>query len=543
MTIKDIAFAGTARQKMIAGANILADAVAVTLGPRGRNVLIEKSFGAPRSTKDGVSVAKSIELSDPMANVGVKLLREVAEKTAKQAGDGTTTATVLARAILREGNKVVTAGLNPMDVKRGIDHAVAQIVSNLKANAKDVETNDQITQIATIASNGDAEIGRFMTDAMERVGREGVITVEEAKTRESELEIVDGMQFDRGYLSPYFITHPEKMSVVLDEPFVLLHEKKLSSLKPLVPILEAVIKAGKPILVIAEDVDGEALATLVVNRLRGALKCAAVKAPGFGDRRKAILQDIAVLTGATVISDELGIKLENVTLDMLGSARRAVITKDDTIFIEGSGTRADIEARCQTIRMQIDETKSDYDREKLEERLARLAGGVAVIHVGGATETEVKERKDRVEDALAATRAAVAEGILPGGGAALLYASRNISTDGLSADQRAGVDIVRRAAAEPVWRIAHNAGKDGAVIAGKLREISDFSTGYDAQNDRFGNMFTAGIIDPSKVIRIALQDAASIAGLMMTTEAVVTEKRKPTVNGGGREHYVDDLAA
>ena len=543
MTPKEIAFAGSARRKMIAGANILADAVAVTLGPRGRNVLIDKSFGAPISTKDGVSVAKSIELSDPIANIGVRLLREVAEKTAKTAGDGTTTATVLARTILREGNKSVAAGMSPMDINRGISHAVAAIVANLKSSAKAVETSSQIAQVATIASNGDTEIGQHIADAMERVGRDGAITVEEAKTRETELEVVDGMQFDRGYLSSYFVTDAEKMAIELEEPFILLHEKKVSTLKPLVPVLEAVIRAGKPFLLIAEDVDGEALATLAVNQLRGVLRCAAVKAPGFGDRRKAMLQDVAVLTGATVISEDLGIQLENVTIDMLGQARKILISKDHTTLVDGHGLCSDIEARCSSIRQQIDETKSDYDREKLEERLARLAGGVAVIHVGGATETEVKERKDRVDDALSATRAAVAEGILPGGGAALLHASRHIDISGLNPDQRAGVEIVRRAAQEPVRRIAQNAGKDSAIVAGRLLEKCAVSSGYDAQRDCYCNMFEAGIIDPLKVVRVALQDAASIAGLMLTTEAVVTEKPRGGPSMSYPSEDFDDLAA
>lgn len=543
MTPKEIAFAGSARRKMIAGANILADAVAVTLGPRGRNVLIDKSFGAPISTKDGVSVAKSIELSDPVANIGVRLLREVAEKTAKTAGDGTTTATVLARTILHEGNKSVAAGMNPMDINRGISHAVAAIVANLQESAKSVETSGQIAQVATIASNGDTEIGQHIAEAMERVGRDGAITVEEAKTRDTELEVVDGMQFDRGYLSPYFITDAEKMAVELEEPFILLHEKKLSTLKPLVPVLEAVIRAGKPFLLIAEDVDGEALATLAVNQLRGVLRCAAVKAPGFGDRRKAMLQDIAVLTGATVISEDLGIKLENVTIDMLGQVRKALISKDHTTLVNGHGARNDIEARCHSIRQQIDETKSDYDRGKLEERLARLAGGVAVIHVGGATETEVKERKDRVDDALNATRAAVAEGILPGGGTALLHASRHIDMSGLNTDQRAGVEIVRRAAQEPVRRIAQNAGKDSALVVGRLLDKCAASSGYDAQRECYCNMFEAGIIDPHKVVRVALQDAASIAGLMLTTEAVVTEKPRGRSAMSYPSEDFDDLAA
>lgn len=543
MPPKSIAFNADARQKMIKGVNVLADAVAVTLGPRGRNVMIEKSFGAPRTTKDGVTVAKSIELADPYANIGVRLIREAAERTAKLAGDGTTTSTVLARSILREGNKAVAAGMNAMDVKRGIDAAVRALVAELGSLSRPVETSEQIRQVATIASNGDEDVGRIISDAIERVGREGAITVEESKSREMELEIVDGMQFDRGYLSPYFVTASDRMAVELDEPFILLHEKKLSSMRPLVPILEAVIEADKPILIIAEDVDGEALASLVVNRLRGNLRCAAVKAPGFGDRRKAMLQDIAVLTGATVVSEDLGTKLENVTLDMLGRAKRILITKDDTTIIDGAGTPEDIAARCASIRTQIDDTTSDYDREKLEERLAKLSGGVAVIHVGGVTEVEVKERKDRVDDALHATRAAVSEGILPGGGTALLRASHAMNPEGLiNDDMRAGAAIVRRAATEPVRLIARNAGKDGAYIVDQLTRKNDTVWGYDAQTDRFVDMFEAGIVDPTKVVRIALQDAASIAGLMMTTEAVVAEKPKPRRQNAPMPDYVDDLA-
>lgn len=543
MSPKSIAFNADARQKMIKGVNILADAVAVTLGPRGRNVMIDKGFGAPHTTKDGVTVAKSIELADPYANIGARLIREAAERTAKLAGDGTTTATVLARSILREGNKAVAAGMNAMDVKRGIDAAVRALVAELGGLSRPVETSEQIRQVATIASNGDEEVGRLISDALERVGREGAITVEESKSREMELEVVDGMQFDRGYLSPYFVTESGKMAVELDDPFILLHEKKLSSLKPLVPILEAVLEADKPVLVIAEDVDGEALASLVVNQLRGSLRCAAVKAPGFGDRRKAILQDIAALTGATVVSEDLGAKLENLTLDMLGKAKRILITKDDTTIIDGAGTPEDIKARCASIKTQIENTTSDYDREKLEERLAKLSGGVAVIHVGGVTEVEVKERKDRVDDALHATRAAVAEGILPGGGTALLRASYAMNSDGLiNDDMRAGAAIVRRAAEEPVRLIARNAGKDGAYIVDQLTRKNDTIWGYDAQADQFVDMFAAGIVDPTKVVRIALQDAASIAGLMMTTEAVVAEKPKPRRQTGSALNDVDDLA-
>ncbi|WP_317054863.1 chaperonin GroEL [Roseovarius rhodophyticola] len=543
MSPKSIAFNADARQRMIKGVNVLTDAVAVTLGPRGRNVMIEKSFGAPRTTKDGVTVAKSIELADPYANIGVRLIREAAERTAKLAGDGTTTSTVLARSILREGNKAVVAGMNAMDVKRGIDAAVRALVVELASLSRPVESSDQIRQVATIASNGDEEVGRIISDALDRVGREGAITVEEAKSREMVLEVVDGMQFDRGYLSPYFVTASDKMTVELDDAFILLHERKLSNMRPLVPILEAVIEADRPILVIAEDVDGEALASLVVNRLRGNLRCAAVKAPGFGDRRKAMLQDIAALTGATVVSEDLGTKLVNVTLDMLGRAKRILITKDDTTIIYGAGTPEDIEARCASIKTQIEDTTSDYDREKLEERLAKLSGGVAVIHVGGVTEVEVKERKDRVDDALHATRAAVAEGILPGGGTALLRASHAMNPEGLiNDDMRAGATIVRRAATEPVRLIARNAGKDGAYIVDQLTRKNDTVWGYDAQTDQFVDMFEAGIVDPTKVVRIALQDAASIAGLMMTTEAVVVEKPKPRRQDVPMPDYVDDLA-
>jgi chaperonin GroEL len=543
MSPKTIAFNADARQKMIKGVNVLADAVAVTLGPRGRNVMIDKGFGAPRTTKDGVSVAKYIELSDPYANIGVRLIREAAERTAKLAGDGTTTATVLARSILHEGNAAVAAGMNAMDVKRGIDAAVRALVVELANLSRHVDSSDQIRQVATIASNGDEEVGRLISDALDRVGREGAITVEEAKSREMEIEVVDGMQFDRGYLSPYFVTETSKMVVELEDPFILLHEKKLSSLKPLVPILEAIVEAGRPVLVIAEDVDGDALASLVVNRLRGSLRCAAVKAPGFGDRRKAILEDIAVLTGATVVSEDLGAKLENVALDMLGRAKRVLITKDDTTIIDGAGTPTDIEARCTSIRNQIEKTRSDYDRKNLEDRLAKLSGGVAVIHVGGVTEVEVKERKDRVDDALHATRAAVAEGVLPGGGIALLRASRAMNPQGLTNDDmRAGAAIVRRAAHEPVRLIARNAGKDGAYIVDQLTRKNDTAWGYDAQADRYVDMYEAGIVDPTKVVRIALQDAASIAGLMMTTEAVVAEKPKSRRQIAAMADYADDLA-
>lgn len=533
MSAKDIIFSENARHRMLGGVNVLADAVNATLGPRGRNVLIEKNFGAPRSTKDGVSVAKAIELPDPVENIGIRLIREVAERTAKLAGDGTTTATALARCILREGCKAVAAGMNPMDVKRGIDRGADAMLEALAGFSRPVNTSAQITQVATIASNGDTGAGQILTEAMERVGRTGVITVEESQSRETRLETVEGMQFDRGYLSPYFITSAEILSVELETPFILLFDKKISNLAPFIPVLEAVIKHGKPVLVVAEDVDGEALAALVVNKLRGSLQCAAVKAPGFGDRRKEMLQDIAVLTGATVISADLGMKLENVTLDMLGHAARVIVTKDDTTLVGGGGAKPEIEARCNAIRQQVEETKSDYDREKLEERLAKLSGGVAIVEVGGASEAEVKERKDRIEDALHATRAATEEGIVPGGGAALLYAARAL--DGLEAangEMRAGIAIIRKAAAEPVRRIVRNAGKDEALIVGKLLEKNDTAWGYDAQNDCLADMFEAGIVDPAKVVRIALQNAVSIAGLMMTTEAVVVNHPKAAAHSG-----------
>lgn len=543
MSPKSIVLNSHARQRLLKGVNILADAVAVTLGPRGRNVMIDRGYGAPRTTKDGVSVAKSIELPDRCANIGARLVREAAERTAKCAGDGTTTATVLARSILLEGNKAVAAGMNAMDVKRGIDAAVRALAAELVDLSRPVVTSEQIRQVATIASNGDAEIGRLISQALDRVGRAGAITVEESKSREMELEVVDGMQFDRGYLSPYFAAESRKMVVELDEPFILLHEKKLSSLRPLVPILEAVIEADRPILVIAEDVAGEALASLVVNKLRGGLRCAAVKAPGFGDRRKEMLQDIAALTGATVVSEDLGVKLENATLDMLGRAKRVLITKDDTTIIDGAGNPEDISGRCAAIKAQLDDTRSDYDRDKLEERLAKLSGGVAVLHVGGVTEVEVKERKDRVEDALFATRAAVAEGILPGGGTALLRASRAMSPKGLiNDDMRAGAAIVRRAATEPVRLIVRNAGKDGAFVVDQLTRRDEAAWGYDALTEQFVDMYEAGIVDPTKVVRVALQDAASIAGLMMTTEAVVVEKPRSRGRGGSASDRVDDLA-
>ncbi|WP_112313469.1 chaperonin GroEL [Pseudogemmobacter bohemicus] len=538
MTAKEVKFHSDAREKMLRGVDILANAVKVTLGPKGRNVVIDKSFGAPRITKDGVSVAKEIELEDKFENMGAQMVREVASKTNDAAGDGTTTATVLAQAIVREGAKAIAAGMNPMDLKRGIDKAVEAVVGELKANARKVTKNDEIAQVGTISANGDAEIGGFLAEAMQKVGNEGVITVEEAKTAISELEVVEGMQFDRGYLSPYFVTNQDKMRVELEDPYLLLHEKKLSNLQALVPVLETVIQSGKPLLIIAEDVEGEALATLVVNKLRGGLKIAAVKAPGFGDRRKAMLQDIAILTGGTAISEELGIKLENVTLDMLGRAKKVVIDKDNTTIVDGAGTKADIEARVSQIRAQIEETTSDYDREKLQERLAKLAGGVAVIRVGGATEVEVKEKKDRVDDALHATRAAVEEGILPGGGTALLRAAKvldSIATE--NADQKHGIEIIRQAIEAPVRQIAANAGTEGAVIVGKLRESSEPTWGWNAQTGEFGDLYAQGVIDPAKVVRTALQDAASVAGLLITTEAMIAEKPKketaaPTPAGG-----------
>ncbi|TPL86015.1 chaperonin GroEL [Mesorhizobium sp. B2-3-12] len=527
MAAKEVKFHTEAREKMLRGVDILANAVKVTLGPKGRNVVIDKSFGAPRITKDGVTVAKEIELEDKFENMGAQMVREVASKTNDLAGDGTTTATVLAQAIVREGAKAVASGMNPMDLKRGIDKAVEAVVAELKANARKVTRNDEIAQVGTISANGDAEIGRFLAEAMEKVGNEGVITVEEAKTAETELEVVEGMQFDRGYLSPYFVTNQDKMRVELDEPYVLIHEKKLSNLQALLPVLEAVVQSGKPLLIIAEDVEGEALATLVVNKLRGGLKVAAVKAPGFGDRRKAMLEDIAILTGGTAISEDLGIKLENVTLEMLGRAKKVVIEKENTTIVDGVGRKEEIQGRVAQIKAQIEETTSDYDREKLQERLAKLAGGVAVIRVGGSTEVEVKERKDRVDDALHATRAAVEEGVLPGGGVALLRASKAldaVQTD--NADQKTGVEIVRRAIETPVRQIAENAGAEGSIIVGKLREKSEFGWGWNAQTNEFGDLYGQGVIDPAKVVRTALQDAASVAGLLVTTEAMVAEKPK-----------------
>jgi chaperonin GroEL len=527
MAAKEIKFHTEARDKMLRGVDILANAVKVTLGPKGRNVVIDKSFGAPRITKDGVTVAKEIELEDKFENMGAQMVREVASKTSDIAGDGTTTATVLAQAIVREGAKAVASGMNPMDLKRGVDKAVDAVVAELKANARKVTKNDEIAQVGTISANGDAEIGRFLAEAMQKVGNEGAITVEEAKTAETELEVVEGMQFDRGYLSPYFITNQDKMRVELEEPYVLIHEKKLSNLQALLPVLEAVVQSSKPLLVIAEDVEGEALATLVVNKLRGGLKVAAVKAPGFGDRRKAMLEDIAILTGGTAISEDLGIKLENVTLQMLGRAKKVVIEKENTTIVDGAGSKAEIEGRVKQIKAQIEETTSDYDREKLQERLAKLAGGVAVIRVGGSTEVEVKERKDRVDDAMHATRAAVEEGILPGGGVALLRAAKaldNLQVE--NSDQKTGVEIVRRAIETPARQIAENAGAEGSIIVGKLRERTDFAWGWNAQTNEFGDLYSQGVIDPAKVVRTALQDAASVAGLLVTTEAMVAEKPK-----------------
>ncbi|CDN57878.1 Protein Cpn60 (plasmid) [Neorhizobium galegae bv. officinalis bv. officinalis str. HAMBI 1141] len=527
MAAKEVKFNTDARERMLRGVDILANAVKVTLGPKGRNVVIDKSFGAPRITKDGVSVAKEIELDDKFENMGAQMLREVASKTNDLAGDGTTTATVLAQAIVKEGAKAVASGMNPMDLKRGIDLAVDAVVKELKANARKISNNSEIAQVGTISANGDAEIGRYLAEAMEKVGNEGVITVEEAKTAETELEVVEGMQFDRGYLSPYFVTNQDKMRVELEEPYILIHEKKLSNLQSMLPVLEAVVQSGKPLLIIAEDVEGEALATLVVNKLRGGLKIAAVKAPGFGDRRKAMLEDIAILTGGTVISEDLGIKLENVTLNMLGRAKKVSIEKENTTIIDGAGSKAEIDGRTTQIRAQIDETISDYDREKLQERLAKLAGGVAVIRVGGSTDVEVKEKKDRVDDALHATRAAVEEGILPGGGVALLRSVKALDNLGTAnQDQRVGVEIVRRAIEAPVRQIAQNAGAEGSVIVGKLREKSEFSYGWNAQTGEYGDLYAQGVIDPAKVVRAALQDAASVAGLLVTTEAMIAEKPK-----------------
>ena len=528
MAAKEVKFGVEARQKMLSGVDILADAVKATLGPKGRNVVLEKSFGAPRISKDGVTVAKEIELADKFENMGAQMMREVATKANDHAGDGTTTAAVLAQSIVREGAKAVAAGMNPMDLKRGIDLAVETVVADLNKKSKTISTSEEVAQVGTISANGEDEIGEMIARAMEKVGNEGVITVEEAKSLATELDVVEGMQFDRGYLSPYFVTNSEKMVCDLETPYILLHEKKLSNLQAMLPVLESVVQSSKPLLIIAEDVEGEALATLVVNKLRGGLKVAAVKAPGFGDRRKAMLEDIAILTGATVISEDLGIQLENVTLEMLGTAKRVNISKEETTIVDGAGEKADIEGRCNQIRAQVEETTSDYDREKLQERLAKLAGGVAVIRVGGATEVEVKERKDRVDDAMHATRAAVEEGVIPGGGAALVYAARAL--DGLktaNADQKVGLNIVRKALQSPARQIAENAGEDGSVIVGKLLESSDFNWGFDAQMGEFVDMVQAGIIDPTKVVRIALQNAASVAGLLVTTEAMVAEKPEP----------------
>ena len=526
MSAKHVVFGADARERMLKGVDTLANAVKVTLGPKGRNVVIEKSFGAPRTTKDGVTVAKEIELEDKLENMGAQMLREVASKANDVAGDGTTTATVLAQAIVREGMKRVAAGMNPMDLKRGIDKAVTEVLSDLAHHSKKVKSNEEIAQVGTISANGDTEVGAMIAEAMAKVGNEGVITVEEAKSLETELDVVEGMQFDRGYLSPYFITNPDKMIAELEDPFILLHESKLSSLQPMLPILESVVQSQKPLLIIAEDVDGEALATLVVNKLRGGLKIAAVKAPGFGDRRKAMLQDIAVLTGGQVISEDLGIKLENVSMDMLGTAKRVSISKDDTTIVDGAGAKKDLEARVSQIRKQIEDTSSDYDREKLQERLAKLAGGVAVIKVGGATEVEVKERKDRVDDALNATRAAVEEGIVPGGGTALLSAAGNIDVKGANDDEQAGIDIVRKALEAPVRQIAENAGVEGSVVVDQIRRGKGKGFGFNAQTEEYGDLVGMGVIDPVKVVRSALQNAASVAGLLITTEASIAEAPK-----------------
>ena len=533
MAAKEVRFGGDARARMLRGVDILADAVKVTLGPKGRNVVIDKSFGAPRITKDGVTVAKEIELADKFENMGAQMVREVASKTNDIAGDGTTTATVLAQAIVREGSKSVAAGMNPMDLKRGIDKAVAAIVEELKKRSKKITTQAETAQVGTISANGESEIGKMISEAMQKVGNEGVITVEEAKGIQTELDVVEGMQFDRGYVSPYFITNAEKMVVDMDQPYILIHEKKLSGLQPMLPLLESIVQSGRPLLIIAEDVEGEALATLVVNKLRGGLKVAAVKAPGFGDRRKAMLEDIAILTGGTVISEDLGIKLENVKLTDLGKAKKILIEKENTTIVEGAGKKADIQGRCAQIRAQIEETTSDYDREKLQERLAKLAGGVAVIRVGGSTEVEVKERKDRVDDALHATRAAVEEGIVPGGGVALARASLVLAKlKGDNEAQKFGIEIVRRAVQTPLRQIAENAGEDGAVIAGKTLEKDEYNFGFDAQSGEFKDMVKSGIIDPTKVVRTALQDAASVAGLLVTTEAMVAEKPEKKAPAG-----------
>jgi chaperonin GroEL len=534
MAAKDVRFGSDARQRMLRGVDILADAVKVTLGPKGRNVVIDKSFGAPRITKDGVTVAKEIELADKFENMGAQMVREVASKTNDLAGDGTTTATVLAQAIVREGAKAVAAGMNPMDLKRGVDKAVAAVVEELKAKTKKITTPAETAQVGTISANGETEIGEMISEAMQKVGNEGVITVEEAKGIQTELDVVEGMQFDRGYVSPYFITNAEKMVADLDQPYILIHEKKLSGLQPMLPLLESIVQSGRPLLIIAEDVEGEALATLVVNKLRGGLKVAAVKAPGFGDRRKAMLEDIAILTGGQVISEDLGIKLETVTLAMLGRAKKVLIEKENTTIVEGAGKSDDIKGRCNQIRAQVEETTSDYDREKLQERLAKLAGGVAVIRVGGSSEVEVKERKDRVDDSLHATRAAVEEGIVPGGGVALARASLNLAhIECDNDDQRVGVEIVRKALQTPLRQIAENAGEDGAVIAGKVLENSTYTFGFDAQSGQYKDMVAAGIIDPTKVVRTALQDAASVASLLITTEAMIAERPEKKGPAGG----------
>ena len=541
MSAKEVKFSQDARERMIRGVDVLASAVRVTLGPKGRNVVIEKSFGAPRITKDGVTVAKEIELTDKFENMGAQMVREVATKTNDTAGDGTTTAAVLAHAIVKEGAKSVAAGANPMDVKRGVDLAVEAIVADLRAKSRKITKSDEIGQVGTISANGDSSIGKMIAEAMKKVGNEGVITVEEAKSLETELDVVEGMQFDRGYLSPYFITNAEKMVAELEDPYILIHEKKLTGLQTMLPVLEAVVQTGKPLLIVAEDVEGEALATLVVNKLRGGLKVAAVKAPGFGDRRKAMLEDIAILTGGTMIAEDLGIKLENVTLDMLGKAKRVRIEKENTTIVDGAGKKSDIEGRIAQIKAQIEETTSDYDKEKLQERLAKLAGGVAVIRVGGATEVEVKEKKDRVDDALNATRAAVEEGILPGGGVALLRAAGTLEgVKFANDDQRTGVELVRRAIQQPARQIVENAGEDGSIVVGKILDKSDYAFGYDAQKSEYGDLFSLGIIDPTKVVRTALQDAASVAGLLITTEAMVAEKPKketaPAMPPGGMDY-------
>jgi chaperonin GroEL len=546
MAAKEVRFHGDARERMLRGVDILANAVRVTLGPKGRNVVLDKSFGAPRITKDGVTVAKEIELADKFENMGAQMVREVASKTSDQAGDGTTTATVLAQAIVREGAKAVAAGLNPMDLKRGIDMAVETAVEDIKKRSKKISTNEEIAQVGTISANGEREIGEMIAQAMQKVGNEGVITVEEAKSLATELDVVEGMQFDRGYLSPYFVTNAEKMIAELENPYILLHEKKLSGLQSMLPVLEQVVQSARPLLIVAEDVEGEALATLVVNKLRGGLKVAAVKAPGFGDRRKAMLEDIAILTGGQVISEDLGIKLENVTLDMLGRAKRVRVEKENTTIIDGGGKKEDIQGRCTQIRQQIEETTSDYDREKLQERLAKLAGGVAVIRVGGATEVEVKERKDRVDDATHATRAAVEEGIVPGGGVALLYATRAVEKlTPANNDQKVGIDIVRRALQAPVRQVVENSGMDGSIVVGKLLDRNEPNWGFDAQGGEYVDMLKAGIIDPTKVVRLALQNAASVAGLLVTTEAMVAEKPEkkaaPSMPHGGGMDGMDDF--